>query len=98
MDFRKDKREALRISHELRRRGHRVARDIITRDLQGSLDYAKRTGIRYGLLMGLAPLMDDEAILHDVVAGTAERLALADVVDYVDAAITQVQQGAKTSG
>jgi ATP phosphoribosyltransferase regulatory subunit len=96
MDFRKDKREALRISRELRRRGHRVARDIITRDLQGSLDYAKRTGIRYGLLMGLAPLTDDEAILHDVVAGTAERLALADVVDYVDAAITQVQQGAKT--
>jgi ATP phosphoribosyltransferase regulatory subunit len=60
MDFRKDKREALRISRELRRRGHRVARDIITRDLQGSLDYAKRTGIRYGLLMGLAPLTDDE--------------------------------------
>ena len=96
MDFRKDKRDALRISRELRRRGHRVARDIITRDLQGSLDYAKRTGIRYGLLMGLAPLTDAEAILHDVVAGTAERLALANVVDYVDAAIMRVQQTAKT--
>jgi ATP phosphoribosyltransferase regulatory subunit len=93
MDFRKDKREALRISRELRRRGHRVARDIITRDLQGSLDYARRTGIRYGLLMGLEPLTDGEAILHDVVAGTAQRLALADVVDYVDAAITRTQQG-----
>jgi hypothetical protein len=45
--------------------------------------------------MGLAPLTDAEAILHDVVAGTAERLALADVVDYVDAAITRVQQTAK---
>ncbi len=97
MDFRKDKRDALRISRELRRRGHRVARDIITRDLQGSLDYAKRTGIRYGLLMGLAPLTDDEAMLHDVVAGTAERLALADIIDYVDAAITRLHQGAKTS-
>ncbi len=96
MDFRKDKRDALRISRELRRRGHRVARDIITRDLQGSLDYAKRTGIRYGLLMGLAPLTDDEAMLHDVVAGTAERLALADIVDYVDATITRLNQGAKT--
>ena len=96
MDFRKDKREALRISRELRRRGHRVARDIITRDLQGSLDYAKRTGIRYGLLMGLAPLTDSEAMLHDVVTGTAERLAIADIVDYVDAAITRLHQGTKT--
>ncbi len=97
MDFRKDKREALRISRELRRRGHRVARDIITRDLQGSLEYAKRTGIRYGLLMGLAPLADDEAVLHDVVAGTAEYLALAEVVDYVDATITRTQARAKMS-
>ena len=47
-----DKREALRISRELRRRGHRVARDIITRDLPGSLDYARRTGIRFALLLG----------------------------------------------
>jgi len=96
MDFRKDKHDALRISRELRRRGHRVARDIITRDLQGSLDYARRTGIRYGLLMGLAPLTDDEAMLHDVVAGTAERLALADIVDYVDVAITRLHQDTKT--
>jgi histidyl-tRNA synthetase len=96
MDFRKDKHEALRISRELRRRGHRVARDIITRDLQGSLDYAKRTGIPYGLLMGLAPLSDHEAMLHDVMAGTAERLALADIIDAVDAAITRLYQGIKT--
>jgi hypothetical protein len=46
--------------------------------------------------MGLAPLADDEAMLHDVVAGTAERLALADIVDYVDAAITRLHQGTKT--
>lgn len=87
MDFRKDKREALRISRELRRRGHRVARDIIVRDLQGSLDYARHTGMRYGILMGLPPLTDDEAVLHDVVAGTAQHLALADIVEYVDAAL-----------
>jgi hypothetical protein len=46
--------------------------------------------------MGLAPLTDDEAMLHDVVAGTAERLALADIVDYVDAAITRLHQDMKT--
>ncbi|MGE3541629.1 MAG: ATP phosphoribosyltransferase regulatory subunit [Candidatus Tectimicrobiota bacterium] len=93
MDFRKDKREALRISRELRGRGHRVARDIITRDLQGSLDYARRMGIRYGLLMGLAPLTDDEAMLYDVTTGAAERLPLARVVDHVDAILTRAQSG-----
>lgn len=98
MDFRKDKREALRISRELRRRGHRVARDIITRDLQGSLHYAQQTGIRYGLQMGLAPLPDDQAIVHDVVAGTAHRLAITEVVAYVDAAITRTQEMLRGGG
>jgi ATP phosphoribosyltransferase regulatory subunit len=93
MDFRQDKREAVRISRELRRRGHRVARDIITRDLDGSLDYARQTGIRFGLLMGLASLADDEAILHDLVLGTQERLAMGDVVAQVDAAITRAYDG-----
>jgi hypothetical protein len=63
---------------------------------RGSLDYAKRTGIPYGLLMGLAPLSDHEAILHDVMAGTAERLALANIIDSVDAAIMQFHRRMKT--
>ena len=46
--------------------------------------------------MGLAPRTDEEAMLHDVVAGTTERLALADIVDYVDVAITRLNQGTKT--
>ena len=92
MDFRQDKREALRISRELRRCGHRIARDIITRDLQGSLEYARQSGIRYGLLMGLAPLTDDQAMFYDVVEGTEQLLAMADVVTHVDAVITGSQR------
>lgn len=91
MDFRRDKREALRISRELRQRGHRVARDIITRDLQGSLAYARQTGIRYGLLMGLASLPPDQAILHDVVTGAEVALAMATVVDHVDAVLKRAR-------
>jgi ATP phosphoribosyltransferase regulatory subunit len=91
MDFRQDKRDALRISSALRRLGHRVARDIITRDLPGSLDYARRTGIRYGLLMGLAPLTDDEAILYDITAGTEEPLAMTDVIAHVDAVLARAR-------
>ena len=72
-------------------RKHRVARDIITRDLPGSLDYARRTGIRYGLLMGLAPLTNDEAILYDVTAGTEEPLAMTDVIAHVDAVLARAR-------
>jgi ATP phosphoribosyltransferase regulatory subunit len=94
MDFRRDKREALRISRELRQRGHRVARDIITRNLQGSLDYARQTGIRYGLLMGLGSMLPTEAILHDVIDGTEEHLTMANIVDRVDAILTQQSRAA----
>lgn len=83
MDFRQDKREALRVSRELRQRGHRVARDIIPRDREGSLAYARQTGIPYAILMGLDTLPDEQVILHDVAQGTDTNLALADVVDYV---------------
>ncbi len=89
MDFRKDKRDALRIGRELRRLGHRVARDIITRDLEGSLAYARQSGIRFGLLMGLPTLPPDHAILHDLVRGTQTSVALMDVITHVDAAIRQ---------
>ena len=44
MDFKPDKRDALRIAKELRQRGYRVARDIIRRDLAGSLAYAAANG------------------------------------------------------
>ncbi len=91
MDFRQDKREALRISHELRHRGHRVARDIIPRDQQGSLEYARQTGISYGLLIGLETLPPDQAILHDVRQGTEERIAMNDVVDHVHTVLTRAR-------
>jgi len=91
MDFRQDKREALRISRELRRRGHRVARDIITRDLPGSLDYARRSGIRFALLLGHTSLSHDQAILHDLTLGTQAHLAMANVVADVDAVLTRAQ-------
>jgi ATP phosphoribosyltransferase regulatory subunit len=94
MDFRKDKREALAISRELRQRGHRVARDIITRDLEGSLAYARQSGIRFGLLLGLASLPSGRAVLYDLKLGTQEHLAMSDVIARVDTALTQAQQTA----
>lgn len=47
-----DRVEALRLSRELRSRGYRVARDIITRDLEASLWYAQQVGIDAVLVVG----------------------------------------------
>jgi ATP phosphoribosyltransferase regulatory subunit len=90
IDFRPDKRDALRISRELRQRGHRVARDIIQRDRHGSLQYARLSGIPYALLIGAETLTTDEALLHDVRQGTEVRLPLLEVVSRVDAVLKQI--------
>jgi ATP phosphoribosyltransferase regulatory subunit len=90
IDFRQDKRDALRISRELRQRGHRVARDIIQRDRHGSLAYARLSGIPYALLIGAENLSTDEALLHDVHQGTEVRMPIRDVVRRVDAILKQL--------
>ena len=90
IDFRQDKRDALRISRELRQRGHRVARDIIQRDRHGSLAYARLSGIPYALLIGAEGLSADEALLHDVHQGTEVRMPIRDVVPRVDAILKQI--------
>lgn len=50
-----DRREALQVSRELRSRGYRVARDIITRELADSISYARQYGIRALLIIGENP-------------------------------------------
>ncbi|WP_256868125.1 His/Gly/Thr/Pro-type tRNA ligase C-terminal domain-containing protein, partial [Candidatus Entotheonella palauensis] len=91
IDFRQDKRDALRISRELRQHGHRVARDIIQRDQHGSLEYARLSGIPYALLIGAETLAADEALLHDVQHGTEARMPIRDVVPRVDTMLKQAK-------
>ncbi len=69
MDFKPDKQDALRIAKELRQRGYRVARDIIRRDLDGSLSYAQRMGIARGIVLGTPGLQPHEALLKDLQRG-----------------------------
>jgi ATP phosphoribosyltransferase regulatory subunit len=47
-----DRREVLEIAQCLRRRGFTTARDIIQRDFDSSLDYAKRTNILRMMVLG----------------------------------------------
>jgi ATP phosphoribosyltransferase regulatory subunit len=60
-----DKAPAQRLAATLREQGYSVARDIITRDRQASLDYARRMHFRYLLEMD----------------GTTERLTLTQIAD-----------------
>jgi ATP phosphoribosyltransferase regulatory subunit len=83
MDFKPDKREALRIAKELRQRGYRVARDIIRRDLPGSLAYAQRMGIARGIILGTNGLGPQEALLKDLQAGWERVVSVHELVPVI---------------
>lgn len=74
IDFNPDKRHALRIAQLLREKGYSAARDIIKRDLEGSFDYAKRSGIGRAIVLGLPHLPQDELLISDLDSGTEERV------------------------
>jgi len=83
MDFKPDKREALHIAKQLRQRGYRVARDIIRRDLAGSLAYAAQMGIARGIVLGTAGLGPDEAMLKDLGAGWERVVSVSELVPTI---------------
>ena len=66
IDFNPDKRHAVRIARILRERGYSAARDIIKRDLEGSLDYAKASGIGRAIVLGRPGIPLDELIVRDL--------------------------------
>ena len=47
-----ERREALEMAQQLRALGYTSARDIIKRDFESSLDYAKKMDIRWLLVIG----------------------------------------------
>jgi ATP phosphoribosyltransferase regulatory subunit len=83
IDFKPDKRDALRIAKELRQRGYRVARDIIRRDLPGSLAYAQRMGIARGIVLGTDGLGAHEALLKDVQTGWERMVSMSELVQVI---------------
>jgi histidyl-tRNA synthetase len=83
IDFKPDKRDALRIAKELRQLGYRVARDIIRRDLAGSLAYAQRMGIARGIILGTNGLGSHEALLKDLYAGWERVVLVSELVQVI---------------
>ena len=64
-----ERRDALEIALFLREQGYSVARDIIRRDLDSSLEYARKVGIRLVMVIGGDDLPDDQVRVLDVSDG-----------------------------
>jgi ATP phosphoribosyltransferase regulatory subunit len=69
INFSRRKERALALARSLRNRGYRVARDIIHRDLAASLNYARETGIRFGVVLGHRKTGAEKALIIDLVEG-----------------------------
>lgn len=78
-NLRDDRREALEIAQCLRRRGYSVARDIIRRDFDHSLAYAKRMHIRRMMVIGGDYCADDEVYIVRVADSQGMTLKKADL-------------------
>ena len=66
IDFNPDKRAVHRLARQLRERGTSVARDIIRRELAGSLAYAKAAAIGHVIILGLADRPAGTVLVHNV--------------------------------
>lgn len=74
-----DRREALEIAQQLRRRGYTTARDIIRRNFDDSLDYARRMNILHMMVVGGDQCGPDEVYLVRVADGQGQRINKAEV-------------------
>ncbi|MFQ5915593.1 MAG: ATP phosphoribosyltransferase regulatory subunit [Nitrospinota bacterium] len=76
IDFSRRKDRALALARRLRRRGFRVARDIIRRDLSASLQYARETGIRFAVVLGHRKVEAGKAWVIDLARGEERNVSL----------------------
>ena len=73
-NLRDDRREVLEIAQCLRRRGFSTARDIIRRDFDHSLDYARRMNILRMMVIGGDYCADDEVYIVRIADGKGMKI------------------------
>lgn len=83
IDFNPDKGQALHIARTLRAKGYAVARDIIRRDLEGSLTYARVTSIPHAIILGLPEMARDTLVLQDLSTGRQTTFSIAEFCQHV---------------
>ncbi len=78
-NLREDRRAVLEIAQCLRRKGYTTARDIIRRDFENSLAYAKRMNILRMLVIGGEYCSDDEVYIVRVDDKTGMRIKITEL-------------------
>ena len=78
-NLKEDRREVLEIAQALRRKGYSTARDIIQRDFDNSLAYARRMNILRMLVLGGDACANDEVYIVRVADGQGRRVKKADL-------------------
>ncbi len=76
IDFSPNKRQALHMAQALRSQGYAVARDIIERDLEGSVNYARVNAVPRVLILGLKEMPGDVLKLLDLTTRTETTLSI----------------------
>jgi len=79
-NLKEDRREVLEIAQCLRRKGYTTARDIIRRDFDNSLAYAKRTNILRMMVIGGDYCGDDEVFVVRVADGAGTKIKKAELL------------------
>ncbi|HEY3100364.1 MAG TPA: ATP phosphoribosyltransferase regulatory subunit, partial [Methylomirabilota bacterium] len=80
IDFTPEKTAALSLARRLRDLGASVARDIISRGLEESIDYARAQRVRHVLVVGSPRTGAGELLALDLKGGGERTLAIADVL------------------
>lgn len=80
INMKKDKKDALFIARALREKGFSVARDIIRRPWEESVEYARINGIPFVLLLGLKGYRDDDAVVMEVRSGKKEVFSIDSII------------------
>lgn len=83
IDFNPDKRHALHIAQTLRSKGYAVARDIIQRDLEGSIHYARVSAIPRAIILGREGMPGDVLNVRDLATGTEATFSTAEFCQHV---------------
>jgi ATP phosphoribosyltransferase regulatory subunit len=81
IDFTPDKAVALSLSRRLRTVGFAVARDIITRGLEESVEYARGLRARTVLIVGAPGRHREEVVVMDLPSGTERSLLLPAILE-----------------
>jgi ATP phosphoribosyltransferase regulatory subunit len=81
IDFTREKTAALSLARRLRDRGASVARDILTRELPESLDYARAQRARRVLVVGSPRTGPEQLLVLDLAGGGEQTLSIRDVLE-----------------